>query len=204
MEKLGKTLRSILQVGLLILVICFLSAKTYPSTNKTQTYVSKNGFLSSPLLRYSGLLFAQQINDSIKAEWWDSIHGERSRTIKLKDPKMAVFYAFIPGIVVHGSGHFYARKTKTGFLLLGAEVVGVSLVGWSAFATAMGGYDPGVELLGFGGLMLFVGSWVYDVVGSPIAVKKDNQKRVGMKSINLKFEFDHKYDSIRVVLVRQF
>jgi hypothetical protein len=119
-----------------------------------------------------------------------------------------VFYAIIPDIMVHGSGHFYAGKTKTGFLLLGTEVAGTGLVflaGLAGFAEAEGGesyIDP--ELWGFAGLLLFVGSWVYDVVMSPIAVKKDNQKLVGKKSTNLKFEFDHKYDSMKIVLIRQF
>jgi hypothetical protein len=207
MKKPGKTLRSILQVGLLLLVICFLSAKTYPSTNKTQTYVSKIGLpfrearsVSSLQSEYSGLLFAQQMENSIRVKQVDSI--------KLKDPKMAVFYAIIPGVVVHGSGHFYAGRTKTGLLLLETEVAGTGLVflaGLAGFAESEGGessIDP--ELWGFAGLLLFVGSWVYDVVMSPIAVKKENQKLLGKKSANLKFEFDHKYDAIKVVLVRQF
>jgi len=189
MKKPGKTLRSILQVGLLLLVICFLSAKIYPSTNKTQTYVSKGGYLN--------LLLAQQTNDSAKV---DSV-----KLGKLKSPWIAFGIALVPGAIIHGAGHFYAGKTTTGFLLLGAEGVGAYLAFLSAIASFPEGEDSAdVELWGFVGFVLFAGSWVYDVVMSPIAVKKDNQKLVGKKSTNLKFEFDHKYDSIRVVLVRQF
>jgi hypothetical protein len=181
-------------IGIGFFLIFFFAVRACASTDKIQTYVSKSGLISSPQCGYSGLLFAQQMEDSIRAKQVDSI--------KLKDPKMAVFYAFIPGIVVHGSGHFYARKTKTGFLLLGAEVVGVSLVGWSAFATAMGGYDPGVELLGFGGLMLFVGSWVYDVVGSPIAVVKTNKNLFQGNHSGLKLQI--KDENLKLVVIWRF
>jgi len=192
-------MQSILKIGLAILLICFLSTNTYPSTNKTQTYVSRSSLTSSPQHEYSGLLFAQQMEDSIKVERTDSM--------KLKDPKMAVFYAIIPGIVVHGSGHFYAGKTKTGFLLLGAEAAG-GLLMFTALGFAIRGpaYEHQLEtdLLAWTGAMLFGGSWIYDVIGSPIAVKKENQKLLGRKSANLKFEFDHKYDSIKIVLIGQF
>jgi hypothetical protein len=179
-------------IGLTIFGVCFLSAKIYPLTNKPQTYVSKNGYLN--------LLVLHQANDSAKI---DSV-----RLMRLKSPWIALGMALVPGAIIHGAGHFYAGKITTGFLLLGTEVAGTGLVflaGLSGFAEAEGGessIDP--ELWGFAGLLLFVGSWVYDVVGSPIAVKKENQKLVGKKYADLKFEFDHKYDSIRIVFVKQF
>ena len=189
MKKFGKTIRGFLLIGLSILLICLLSAKTYPSTNKTQTYVSKTGLpfrearsVSSLQSECSGLLFAQQMEDSIRVQSPDSI--------KLKDPKMAVFYAIIPGIVVHGSGHFYAGKKRTGFLLLGAEAVGSVLI-FTAIGFAF--RNPGqhlleTDLLAWTGVFLFVGSWGYDIVMSPLVVKKQNQQLLERRHSNLELE----------------
>jgi len=183
-------------IGLIMLLICFLWTKTYPSTCKVQAYVSTSGSLILQEEKSSSFFFPQQIKgDSIRVPTLDSL--------KLKDPDMAIFYAFIPGIVIHGSGHFYAGKTKTGFWLLGAEVVGAYLVFTAALAELPGGeYDPDDELWGFAGLLLFVGSWVYDVVKSPIVVKKQNkellQKRQSLLNLQMKNE------SLRLILVSRF
>ena len=182
-------------IGLIMLLICFLWTKTYPSTCKVQPYVSTSGSLILQQEKSSSFFFAQQMEDSIKLGGLDSM--------KLKDPNKAIFYAFIPGILIHGSGHFYAGKTKTGFWLLGAEVVGAYLVFTAALAELPGGeYDPDDELWGFAGLLLFVGSWVYDVVKSPIVVKKQNkellQKRQSLLNLQMKNE------SLRLILVSRF
>ncbi len=189
MKGLGRVL------GLTILLVCFLWAKTYPSTSKVQTYVSRDGSINLALDQSSSFLFAQQMEDTIKVEKVDSII--------LKDPKRAIFYAFIPGILVHGSGHFYAGKTKTGFWLLGAEVVGAYLVFTAALAEfPEGEYDPNDELWGFGGLVLFVGSWVYDVVKSPLVVKKQNEELLQRKHSELKFQITD--ESLKLVIKWRF
>jgi len=163
-------------IGLTILLIWFLSAKSYPST--TQTYVSRS--------YHSTFLLANQTNDSAKVT---NFHLK-----KPKSPWIALGIALVPGAVVHGAGHFYAGRIKTGFLLMGTEVVGVSLVGVGAiagFAEVMGGESTlDAELWIFGGLILFVGSWVYDVVGSPIAVKKQNKELLQRRHGKLKFQIE--------------
>ena len=190
-------MRSILKIGLTILLICFLSTNTYPSTDKTQTYVSRSGFISSPQCGYSGLLFAQQMADSVRVK--------RSDSLKLKDPNIAILYAVVPGIVVHGAGHFYAGKRTTATILFASGFIGGSFV----FIGGLTGLEKSSPtkigyMLIITGAVLFTGSWTYDLIGAPIAVKKENQKLLGKKSANLKFEFDHKYDSIKIVLIRQF
>ena len=175
-------------IGSAILLIWLLPAKTCPAT--TQTYVSKSS--------YSALLFAQQTNDSVKIENFDSR--------KLKSPWIAFGIALVPGAVVHGAGHFYAGKIRTGFLLLGTEVVGASLLVYAAvssFAVAWGGeYDPEAELWAIGGLVLFVGSWAYDMVGSPLSVKKQNEKLLQGKQSKLKFQM--KDGELKLVIMKNF
>ncbi len=197
MKALGRVL------GLTMLLVCFLWAITYPSTNEVQTYVSKNGLISSPKFEHSELLFAQQMEDSIKVRRTDSIHSERARTAKLKEPYKAFLYAVVPGVVVHGTGHFYAGKTTTGFLLLGSELVGATLIlggtstGWGRSSPTREGFT--VALIGG---TLFFGSWIYDMVKSPLIVQKQNQKLLQGNHADLKFRI--KDGDLRLVTVWRF
>ncbi len=190
MKGLGRVL------GLTMLLVCFLWAITYPST--IQAYVSKNGLINPNQQRYSGFLFAPQMGDSVKVA--------RADSIKLKDPKMAVLYSVIPGILVHGSGHFYAGKTKTGYWLLGAEVAGAAIVyvsvlaGYAASEAGEVGTVAGFGVLGGG--LLFVGSWVYDVVKSPIAVKKQNEELLQRRHSGLRLQI--KDEKLKLVVTWRF
>lgn len=185
-------------IGLIMLLICFLWTKTYPSTCKVQAHVSKSGSLILQQEKSSSFFFAQRMEDSIK------VGGVDSR--KLKDPNKAILYAFIPGIIVHGSGHFYVGKTKTGFLLLGAEVAGACIVvvsGLAGFAAAESGeHSTEAELGAFGGLMLFVGSWAYDVLMSPIVVKKQNKELLQRRPVHLSLQT--KNESLKLVVTWRF
>ena len=97
---------------------------------------------------------------------------------------MAATLAVAPGVIVHGSGHFYAGRPLTGALLLAAEAAGVYL----AYQGAMDVFDL-VENVDFetldnyegtarlsrgvgmaaGGVLLFLTSWFYDISGAPAA-----------------------------------
>jgi hypothetical protein len=60
---------------------------------------------------------------------------------KLSPPRraLAITASFVPGLVVHGSGHFVSGQTRTGFVLLGAEGVGLGLaIGGLAGTAATG------------------------------------------------------------------
>jgi hypothetical protein len=158
-------------IGLTILLICFLSAKTHASTNKT--YVSKN--------EYSALLFAQQTNDSAKVANFESR--------KLKSPWIAFGIALVPGSIIHGAGHFYAGRIGTGFVLLGCELVGTGLIGVGlirGIETITGEPREGWVIELEVGLVLFVGSWIYDIIGSPIVVMKSNKDLLARKHGGLK------------------
>jgi hypothetical protein len=180
-------------IGLTILLICLLSAKTHPSTDKPETYVSRS--------EYSNLLFAQQMEDSVRVERVDSV--------KLKDPKMAVVYAIIPGVVVHGSGHFYAGKKTTGWMLVAGEILSIGMVTYSigaGFAEAMGGSNSDVdyEIVGVAGVTLFVGTWIYDIIGAPLAVQKHNQKFLEKENVGLEFDFDPGSEVVKLQIVKRF
>jgi hypothetical protein len=189
--------RSFLSVALVIISVLVVSVKVYSSTNKPQTYVSKSGFLNPPQKRPSAYLFAQQMEDSIRAKQVDSI--------KLKDPKMAVFYAIIPGIAFHGSGHFYAGKPKTGLILLGTEAVGfVFFMRGVAAGFRENGADGGGSFQVITGFTLFLGSWIYDMIGAPLAVQKQNQELLGKTHMDLKFEFSSRKNYVGLQIARRF
>jgi TM2 domain-containing membrane protein YozV len=176
-------------IGLTMLLICFLSAKTYASTNKTQTYVSKCG--------YSALLFAQQTNDSAKVADFESR--------KLKNPWLAFGIALVPGAIIHGAGHFYAGRIGTGFVLLGSELIGTGLIGVgliSGIETITGEPREGWVIELEVGLILFVGSWIYDIIGSPIVVVRTNKDLLARKHGGLKIQI--KEGNLKLVTIWSF
>jgi TM2 domain-containing membrane protein YozV len=114
------------------------------------------------------LLLSQHMQDSSK-QW--SPHS-----LKLKSPYVAVFYSVIPGVLVHGSGHFYAGKGGTGTTLLGLEAAGALLLYFGSLSAFQGSsHQNDTDAMGYIGLALFAGSWVYDIVGSPIVIVKRNR-----------------------------
>ncbi|NIN00599.1 MAG: hypothetical protein GTO24_21690 [candidate division Zixibacteria bacterium] len=108
-------------------------------------------------------------------------------SLKLKSPYMAVFYSFFPGVLVHGSGHFYAGKAGIGSALLGFEAAGALLLYFGSLSAFQGSsHQNDTDAMGYMGLVLFAGSWVYDLVDSPIVVVRQNkylrqEKRAGIK-----------------------
>lgn len=78
--------------------------------------------------------------------------------------------AFGPGFFVHGVGHYYVDDRPTAWKLLLGEVLGLGLVGAGAILQATtedsGALVPVRRALIHGGVLLFLGTWVTDVVGS--------------------------------------
>ena len=148
----------------------------------------------SPLqVRCSSLIFAQQMVDSITGPPLDSL--------KLRNPYMAIFYSFVPGIIVHGSGHFYAGDSRTGTRLLLAEAAGGGLI-FVGIVLTMAGVQTEAGFAVLSGAILFVGSWVYDVVRSPLVVKKHNKELLDRKQGQLRFRT--KDGDLRLELVWRF
>lgn len=121
----------------------------------------------------------------------------------LRDPNYAIFVALVPGAVVHGAGHFYARKVGTGFIVLGCELTGAALVYLGTVTGVESGEpSPGGTVAIATGTILFLGSWAYDAVFAPLSIKKENERRLGGKSSRLELRL--KNGGVRLVTVFRF
>lgn len=96
------------------------------------------------------------------------------------DPGVAVQKAFFPGILTHGSGHLYARDKEKGVSLLSAEILSVIIMGLSVMDVITHDTDDrntGITKGIFcGGLAIFTGTWLYDIIFAPGAVNEFNKK----------------------------
>jgi hypothetical protein len=119
---------------------------------------------------------AAETQDSATDSAADSIAGEPVATAGPKDPSKAFLIALLPGSLVHGAGHFYAGKTTTGLLLLGSELLGAAFV-LGGTSTGWGRSSPTREgfAVALAGGTLFFGSWIYDMIKSPLIVQKQNR-----------------------------
>ncbi|MGB8657847.1 MAG: hypothetical protein WCE90_08710 [Candidatus Zixiibacteriota bacterium] len=152
---------------LLTILVYFPLAETHPAAS-VRSQAFKDHVISSVQPEHSQFLLAQQTQDSTATK--------KTASLKTKSPYMAIFYSVIPGVAIHGAGHIYAGKTGTGLRLLGCELLGGGLlfmgglIGLGSGVPSAGGEN--VQLVGF---CLFLGSWVYDVIGAPLAVQKQNE-----------------------------
>ncbi|MGB8657848.1 MAG: P13 family porin [Candidatus Zixiibacteriota bacterium] len=190
MKAFPKAVATINRISLMLLLTCLLSVEAQPSMSLARTYVAKNLPANSQIWTLPEFSFHQQADSSVRKESADSL--------KLKDPRMAVFYAVIPGIIVHGSGHFYAGKTKTGAALLGSELVGGALAFVGAVGKGMSEMDGGQstweagDVLMVTGTILFVGSWLYDLIGAPLALQKRNEELRRKETLSVGFRSDRR------------
>ncbi|MGB2989752.1 MAG: hypothetical protein WBC98_07305, partial [Candidatus Zixiibacteriota bacterium] len=105
--------------------------------------------------------------------------------------------------VVHGAGHFYAGKTGTGLVLLGSELAGATLILASVGMSWEHGSVTGEAFpVAFVGGALFFGSWIYDMVKSPLIVQKQNRELLQGKSTDLELRMNA--EDVRVVVVYRF
>jgi len=106
--------------------------------------------------------------------------------LKPKSRIIGVTLAIFPGILIHGTGHHYARKHGTALALHLVEAGAVSLIA----VGAIGGYKDlkdikdnlptdislltKYEAMILGGAILFFSGWFYDIFGTPKAVASYN------------------------------
>jgi hypothetical protein len=88
--------------------------------------------------------------------------------------------AIFPGLIMHGSGHFYAKEQNAGFSLLSAEILSLVMMGISVneLLTPVA-QDQSFNVsraVFFTGLTMFVGSWLWDIAFSPKAVADYNER----------------------------
>jgi hypothetical protein len=185
------------------------------SDGDNSSYVSAERWRKVQAVQPPDCLFAQQMQDSLRSQGIDHRFAEQSTSAEAKSPRRAILYALVPGFVVHGSGHIYAGEKKTARILLATEMVGFVLM-----FMAMG--DPGYDLddttsngdrenddgtrdwLAGTGAFLFLGSWIYDVVGAPFACKRQNERILRERKVALEFDFERGGEFVRIQLVRRF
>jgi hypothetical protein len=169
-----------LRISLLFsLLICYLCGKACPSVEVNNLHLSNTTLMRTERVDRLRLLFAQQTQDSTKLQTPPSL--------KLKSPYVAVFYSVFPGMVLHGAGHVYAGKTGTGVALFAVEFVGFMFMSADAVARSEKEEmpDDGRETAAFVGSVLFFGSWVYDLIESPVAVNKRNRALLEQRPANM-------------------
>lgn len=174
---------------------------SYASPSDTQTYVSRSGSADAAWNGPSSFLLAQHQEDSI------SVEGVGSR--ELKDPQVALLYAAVPGFFLHGAGHFYAGKKTAGWVLVGGEILSLSIM-TCAVGLGLGESTNGStsstsadEVAILGGI-LFVGTWAYDIIGAPLAVQRQNRELLRGKDARHRFGLDHTSHSVRVQIAKRF
>ena len=180
------------QVGLILVTIFVLSSGVQAENSITLSY-SPNSISRAMDLAVSGsyldYLYAQesgQMNSEYKGY-------KQADSLKLKNPNTALFYAAVPGFIVHGAGHFYAGKSETGIILFTTGVIGGVMIasgaintGWAeGWSTTESSERKGQALLITGGV-LFLGSWLYDMIGAPLSISNKNEK-ILEKQRGLKF-----------------
>ncbi|UCB51680.1 MAG: hypothetical protein JSV10_06735 [Candidatus Zixiibacteriota bacterium] len=197
MKRLHKSVRGICGIQLTFLLICVFSTTAFPSTDQVQTYVSRSGSKGAALDGPSSFLLARHQEDSIVA------NSEVST--KLKDPGKALLYALVPGFVVHGAGHFYAGEKTAGWVLAGGEILSVCLIAYAVGVSESGNgstSDGNTEIIGVFGGLLFAGTWMYDVIGAPLAVQRENRDFLQGERPDLKLQVEPK--KVELVIVCRF
>lgn len=196
-------------IGLTMLLIGLLSGKVHPSSCKVQTYVSIDTLISSLQPGYSSHLFAQQMEDSIRVERSDFTRSGDSQTLKPKEPYTAFLYAVAPGVIIHGAGHFYAGATTTGWILVAGEIISLPLLTY-AIGVGIGESTNGsssngdAEIIGMFAGTLFIGTWIYDLIDAPLAVRRQNQKLLWKQNLGFQFGFERRTESAKIQIIKRF
>lgn len=111
-----------------------------------------------------------------------------SMQVMLRDEHSALNWAIMPGFFVHGLGHLYAGDKKTFTKLLLIEVGCFVMAGVGVYWTLSGGMSEGnheasrLESAGktilYASLVIFIASWLYDVLASPRKVRAHNERLI--------------------------
>ena len=143
-----------------------------------------------------------------------------------KSESFGLQLAFFPGVLVHGMGHMYSGHTGKGLLLFLSELTGVLMIigdnidppGFQYSPPPdppesdpdpenipidfSGNYDEGgTGILTYIGAAMFLGSWIYDCVKTPLLVREYND-RIDQKyeALSLSLEPDLKRKTIMLNL----
>lgn len=90
----------------------------------------------------------------------------------------AFWNSVFPGLVIHGSGHFYAKNQGVGMSLLSAEIVSVIIMAVSVnevLTPVQSDQSTTVsKAVFFTGLTMFAASWLWDMIFTKSAVAEYN------------------------------
>ena len=126
---------------------------------------------------------------------------------KNKSRILAFLIASVPGFFIHGLGHKYIGKEKIYKRLLRAEIFSFILLWGGGYVYNAGvrryeedkrrGYDLSLaiaEIMFLSGLSLFLGAWIYDIIGIFFASKELNENKT--KNISTKIFLNSQYSNI--------
>ncbi|MBD3219320.1 MAG: hypothetical protein GF310_13685 [candidate division Zixibacteria bacterium] len=97
-----------------------------------------------------------------------------------KSEETAFFLALFPGCFIHGLGHYYAGDYLTGSILLGLEILSLSLIIEYGASSALGNGEIENEFVTHSlltaSIIAFLGGWIYDILFVDNAVERHNNK----------------------------
>jgi len=120
---------------------------------------------------------------------------------KRKSPELAFMIAFAPGFFIHGLGHLYVGDYGKATGIFGLEVLSLSIFTLAAMA-GVGGMDnpdqneDAIDAMFIASVLIFIGSWTWDMAGAPIKAEKINEKL----SLSIRPEIKTKQMSLKVAL----
>jgi TM2 domain-containing membrane protein YozV len=160
--------------------------------NNQSLYLEKKSFPVKEIIGFNINCSSSQYLWAEEPEMIDSgnTSSNETKNLKLKDSNNALLYAIFPGCVIHGLGHLYAGKPKTGLLLFSTEALGgILIVRGSLIESGISkAKDEGGPIDELVGGFLFFGSWIYDIIASPLAIKKTNEQLTKGRKIDVKLE----------------
>lgn len=134
------------------------------------------------------------------------------------NPGMAATLALVPGIAVHGAGHFYAGRPLAGAALVAVELGSLYLayLGSTQISSAVNSGVGDADSANFGdseefsrglglvvtGTALFLGSWLFDLSGAPTAAAETAAARKEAAGTALRPEV--RPDQVALVLEQRF
>lgn len=159
---------------LLIIDNCYLHAQQNDYDIKLLKSFNYNSMRNNTLFCESNFLKINDKRDSILQRK----NTDQEIPPYMYDPTTALMLSIFPGVFLHGAGHFYAKRYGTAVLLLGTEVLSIFFFIRAPLAALEGGEKGEETAMGafIGSGIIFIGSWIYDMVVSPNICKKERQK----------------------------
>ena len=159
------------------LVVLFLLSSALLASGCRATW----GTLDPAVVRSARATLHRQ--DFPPLEEYEEVHRDPEPRGTIGEAILGTVLAIFPGVIVHGTGHFYAGDRSTarklsrvgqfGYLLTGAGV-GLGFGAHAAMEEDLDGLGvslySGAAVVGGAGILYLLSAWVYDVVDTPRAV----------------------------------